>query len=187
MRFSSLFASLTLCVVGCARAPTLVAVRMPADPVERRGSLADLSRGLFEGLRAGSLESRVARGGEVDQLVVPEVRFRIERERAGRLDGNLLGTFQRDWANASFGGFCAQGARDEPAARGLGLQQPAWVLDRLLVVAKLDGSRSASWLEGRFIYTAQGWKTLSLTRIEQPRRHHADLELAPCDVETGLR
>ncbi len=160
---------------------------MPQESGERRSTLMELSRVLFEGLRGGSLEHSVAPGSEVDRLVVPQMRFRIERERAGRLDRGLLGTFRRDWAAASFAGFCAQGAREEPAARGLGLQRPAWVLDRVLVVANLGGSRSASWLEGRFVYTAQGWKTLSLTRIEQPRRNHADLELAPCDVEAGLR
>jgi hypothetical protein len=171
---------------ACARAPALAPARMPVDPVARRSSLDELSLGLFEALRAGSLEQSVARGHEVDQLVEPQTRLRIERERAGRLDQGLLGSFRRDWAGARFAGFCAQGARDEPATHGLGLQQPAWVLERLLVVADLGGLRSASWLEGRFVFTDQGWKTLSLTRIEEPRRRHADLELAPCDVESGL-
>jgi hypothetical protein len=63
------------------------------------------------------------------------------------------------------------------------------VLQRILVVARTgaNGPRSASWLEGDFVYTAQGWRALSFHRIETPRRHHADLELAPCDVEAGLR
>jgi hypothetical protein len=173
---------------GCARPAALAPARMPVDPVARRSSLGELSLGLFEALRAGSLEQSVARGHEVDQLVDPQTRLRIERERAGRLDQGLLGSFRRDWAGASFAGFCAQGARDEAsAAQDLGLSRPAWVLERLLVVADLGGLRSASWLEGRFVFTDQGWKTLSLTRIEQPRRRHADLELAPCDVESGLR
>jgi hypothetical protein len=160
---------------------------MPVDPALRRSSLGELSLGLFEALRSGSLEHSVARGHEVDRLVEPQTRLRIERERAGHLDRGLLGSFGRDWAGARFAGFCAQGARDEGAAGGLGLQQPAWVLERLLVVADLGGLRSAAWLEGRFVFTDQGWKTLSLTRIEQPRRRHADLDLAPCDVESGLR
>jgi len=181
------FAWLVLGWLGCARPAALAPARMPVDPAARRGSLGALSLGLFEALRAGSLEPSMARDHEVDRLVEPQMRLRIERERAGRLEQGLLEGFRRDWAGARFGGFCAQGARDEPAANGLGLQQPAWVLERLLVVADLGSLRSASWLEGRFVFTDQGWKTLSVTRIEQPRRRHADLELAPCDVESGLR
>ena len=159
---------------------------MPNDPGERRTGLRELSVALFEALRGGSLDRAIAPRSEVDQLVAPEMRFRIERERAGRFDPGLLETFRRDWAGATFAGFCAQGARDEAAERGLGLVRPGWVLDRVLVVANVGEGRSASWLEGRFVYTARGWRTLSLTRIEEPRRHHSDLELAPCDVESGL-
>jgi hypothetical protein len=152
--------------------------------------LSELARVLFEGLRDGQLRSCFASPDELEALVVPEARFRLERDRSASLErAESAASFRRDWALASYAGFCAQGARQERAGGGLGLTRPGWVLDRILVVADLGQGRprSASWLEGSFVYTEHGWKALSFRRIEPPRLHHADLELAPCDVESGLR
>jgi hypothetical protein len=181
-----LLASLLACGGALPIAPAL----MPRDAQARRASLVELGKTLFEGLRGGALRACFASQHELEALIVPEARFRLERERAesvARVDS--ASEFQRDWALASYAGFCAQGAREELARNSLGLTRPAWVLDRILVVADLGQgrARSASWLEGAFVYTEHGWKALSFRRIEQPRRHHADLELAPCDVESGLR
>jgi hypothetical protein len=186
----AVFLSLAICA-GCASSGTALApVAMPRDADARRSSLGELGKMLFEGLRGGQLRGCFANQDELEALVVPEARFRLERdrfesvERAGASD-----SFQRDWALASYAGFCAQGAREEAARNSLGLTRPGWVLDRILVVADLGRGRprSASWLEGAFVYTEHGWKALSFRRIEPPRLHHADLELAPCDVESGLR
>jgi hypothetical protein len=178
-------------LAGCGGArPPLAPQRMPPDAAARRASLAELGKTLFEGLRGGALRSCFASQDELDTLIVPEARFRLERERAESVQRvDAAGAFQRDWALASYAGFCAQGAREETASNSLGLTHAGWVLDRILVAADLGKGRprSAAWLEGAFVYTGYGWKALSFRRIEPPRQHHADLELAPCDVESGLR
>lgn len=163
---------------------------MPPDAQARRASLGELGKMLFEGLRDGVLRGCFVNQDELEALVVPEARFRLERARSESVERvDAAQRFQRDWAGASYAGFCAQGAREEAPGNGLGLTRPGWVLDRILVVADLGAGRprSASWLEGAFVYTGLGWKALSFQRIEAPRLHHADLELAPCDVESGLR
>ena len=180
------FVLLSLCS-GCVAAPQLSPSTMPHDAALRRGSLSALGKRLFEALRSGSINPCVATTGELDQLVVPQARLAIERERRAHGSFATSSVFPRDWAGASYAGFCAQGAREEPAQEALGLTQRGWVLERILVVASLGNTRSASWLEGRFVYTEQGWKLLSLSQVEQPRRQHSDLDLAPCDVEAGLR
>jgi hypothetical protein len=170
--------------------PAIAPAAMPHDAYARRASLVELGKELFEGLRGGALRACFASQNELEALIVPEARFRLERERAASVERvDSAAVFQRDWALASYAGFCAQGAREELAQSSLGLTRPGWVLDRILVVADLGQgrARSASWLEGAFVYTEHGWKALSFRRIEQPRSHHADLELAPCDVESGLR
>jgi hypothetical protein len=177
--------------LGCAASQALSApATMPSDAELRRTSLRDLGQRLFDGLRAGSLEPNFANVRELDLILVPDARLQLERERARWQQRSFgLVSFRSDWSSASFVGFCAQGARVEPPHAGLGLTQAGWVLDRILVVARPEtaGPPSASWLEGDFVYTGQGWRVLSLRRVEPPRRHHADLELAPCDVEAGLR
>jgi hypothetical protein len=163
---------------------------MPSDASARRESLSVFAEHLFQGLRAGNLGSSFASALELEAIIVPEARYRLERVRASSAENGMsLASFQREWRTATFVGFCAQGAHNEPARGSLGLTQPGWVLDRLLLAARggPSGPRSASWLEGEFVYTARGWRALSLRRIEAPRRQHSDLELAPCDVEAGLR
>jgi hypothetical protein len=141
-----------LYLAGCANpsAPqrTLKPASMPHEADARRHSLRLLGHDLFEALRLGSVRQQLATSAELEELVGPESRMRIERERRSQLT---------------------------PVFRSH------------LVVARDGQGRSASWVEGRFAYTDQGWKTLSLTRIELPRRQHSDLDLAPCDVEESIR
>jgi hypothetical protein len=175
--------------VGCAaRAPSSTPASMPHDAGLRRTSLHALGQLLFEGLRSGSLGQSFASTRELDGIVLPDARLRLERERASWQQGAFAPDSFRDWEAASFVGFCAQGAREEAPRASLGLTQTGWVMARILVVARGGPTAvaSASWVEGDFVYTDQGWRVLSLRRVESPRRHHADLELAPCDVEAGL-
>jgi hypothetical protein len=189
-RFRSWVLSIAL-VFGCgANGAPLSPRSMPPDARARRSSLSELGKMLFEGLRGGELRGCFANQDELEALVAPEAHFRLERDRAASVEHvGAADNFQRDWALAGYAGFCAQGAREEAAGSSLGLTRPGWVVDRILVVADLGAGRprSASWLEGAFVYTGRGWKALSFRRIETPRLHHADLELAPCDVESGLR
>jgi hypothetical protein len=186
-----LLAVLSAAGLGCAARQAATPQVMPVDAALRRASLSQLGAQLFEGLRSGKLDQSFASMRELDEIVVPSARLRLDRDRTSSIErgSSSLDLFRRDWGAASYVGFCAQGAREEAAGTSLGLTQRGWVLDRILVVARTDdhGLRSASWLEGEFVYTQQGWRALSFHRIETPRRHHADLELAPCDVEAGLR
>jgi hypothetical protein len=160
---------------------------LPADQVVRRESLDLLARTLFQGIRERAPERVLAPVSELDALLPSQSRARIERERSERPAQALIAGGGQAWSRASYAGFCAQGAREEPPGGVLGLSAPAWSLDRLLVVADVGGGRSASWVEGRFLFTDRGWRTLSLSRVEPPRAGHSDLDLAPCDVEQGIR
>jgi hypothetical protein len=180
--------ALGACLVACLGQHQATPQTMPHDAALRRDSLSMLGQSLFEGLRAGTLDQSFASMRELDAIVAPEARMRLDRERASSIErAASLALFRNDWRGASYAGFCAQGAREEQAHASLGLTQPGWVLERILVVARTGATSSASWLEGDFVYTAQGWKALNVRRVEAPRRQHADLELAPCDVEAGLR
>lgn len=184
-RLTCLLALVTAC------GPSVVAPRpalLPSDQLTRRESIDQLARALFSAIQAASPERVLAPPGELDLLLPTRTRSRIEQER--RHSGAQLLTLPGRpavWSGASYAGFCAQGAREEPAGGALGLIEAAWLLDRLLVVADLGNGRSASWVEGRFLFTDHGWRALSLSRVEAPRAGHSDLDLAPCDVEQGIR
>ena len=49
------------------------------------------------------------------------------------------------------------------------------------------GRRVAAWVEGVFIQTDGGFVAIDLHRVEDPRCEHTDLEIAPCDMEAGIR
>ncbi len=173
---------------SCVRKPTLRPAGLPADSSQRRESLDKLARELFDAMRAHAPERVLAPLAELDALLPVESRLRLEQERAqmDRSDTAPSG-MAGAWDHASYLGFCAQGGREEPALGVLGLPEPGWILERLLVAADPGGGRSAAWVEGRFLFTNWGWRALTLRRVEPPRAHHSDLDLAPCDVEQGIR
>jgi hypothetical protein len=176
---------LWLSISACAHAAPPRALPPPVDAAARRESLDDLGKRLFDAIRERRIGSVLAQGDELDALLVPEARARIERERQRVVHLNLSELAQ-PWAVAQYAGFCAQGALQGGVVDS-GLRGDGWQLDRILVVADLNRVQSASWVEGRFVFTDQGFKVLSLSRVEPPRARHADLELAPCDVERGIR
>ncbi len=91
-------------------------------------------------------------------------------------------------ASGTFQGLCVQGAHLLPAGPPLGLRSAGFVFDRALIAAsEPNGGRVAAWIEGTFVLTDRGFYALSLQRLESPRRDHADLDLAACDLELGLR
>ncbi|MFT3921342.1 MAG: hypothetical protein QM778_02285 [Myxococcales bacterium] len=177
------------CALGCGsslRAPKPAV--LPVDQTARRESLDQLARALFDAIRADAPEQALAPAAELDELLPSPTRTRIEQERRRPIhQAASVPGHPAVWSAASYAGFCAQGAREEPAGGALGLGGAAWLLDRLLVVADLGNGRSASWVEGRFLFTDQGWRALTLSRVETPRAGHSDLDLAPCDVEQGIR
>jgi hypothetical protein len=177
---------LLLACVGGYSAPR--PALLPVDQVARRQSLEQLARMLFDAMKAQSPQRALAHQQDLDALLPVSSRALVERERHAQADrGGRGGAFPGPWSQASYAGFCVQGAREVAPGGALELDKSAWQLDRVLVVAALGQARSAAWVEGRFLFTDQGWRTLSLTRIEPPRAGHSDLELAPCDVEQGIR
>jgi hypothetical protein len=112
--------------------------------------------------------------------------------RAASLRHNLSATLSAELGDgglfhgAKYQALCIQRARPEPAGGMLGLRQAGWVFDRVLVVAEEPGGgRVAAWAEGVFLHTDQGLGAVDLSRLEAPRRDHADLELARCDLVAG--
>jgi hypothetical protein len=175
-----------LVCVGCGAHP-VQAVIPPNDSQVWRDSLDDLASALFAALRAGRLEPVLVRRGELDRLLTLDGQMTVDHEREEQaLSLSLSGT-ARAWATSSYQGFCAQEAHAEPGGSAYGLRRDAWIVPRLLVVARRGKSRTAAWVEGRFFYSNRGWLALSVGRIEPPRSHHTDLEVAPCDVERGIR
>lgn len=89
---------------------------------------------------------------------------------------------------AAYQGICIQGSRVEPPHSPVGLLRPAWMFDRALVAGRRpSGRRVAVWVEGEFVYTDEGFRAISIGRVEEPRWEHSDLDLAPCDMEVGIR
>ncbi len=86
-----------------------------------------------------------------------------------------------------FAGACFQGVRDEPAGTLIGLRQTGWIFERMLLVGQEPTGRVALWVEGEFLWTDVGFGALAIHGVEQPRRGHADLELAVCDVDLGVQ
>jgi len=166
---------------------TLASRPLPADQNERLASVDQLGEQLYGVLTRGSLGDLWANGNDLDQLFTVNARA---KRSAGRGDASHVlaeGGWGQAWVHHPYGGFCAQGGREEPANGPLGLKEPTWVLDRVLVVAADGHRRAASWVDGLFVYTTRGWIAVDLHEAESPRPDHSDLELAPCDVQRGIR
>jgi hypothetical protein len=181
-------AALLLWSSACARHESLRPTTPPNDHAAWRQTLDQLAAGLFVALRDNRLDPVLVSFRDLDVFLTPAGRIRVERERAAHRATVLLAQTARAWAApASYVGFCTQGAHAERAGGEYGLRRDAWIVDRVLVVARRGRSRTAAWVEGTFVHTDRGWRALSVTRIEPPRGHHTDLEVAPCDVEYGIR
>ena len=57
----------------------------------------------------------------------------------------------------------------------------------LVVGHEPGGGALAGWVEGEFLNTDAGFGALSLERVETPRRDHADLQLAVCELRARAR
>jgi hypothetical protein len=170
---------------GCMARPVQPLIP-PNDASVWRDSLNDLAAALFAALKAGRLQPVLVKRAELDRLLTLDGQMVVAREREEQaLSLSLAGT-ARAWATSTYQGFCAQEAHAERGGSAYGLRSDAWVVQRILVVARRGKGRTAAWVEGRFFYSDRGWLALSVGRIEPPRGHHTDLEVAPCDVERGI-
>jgi hypothetical protein len=159
----------------------------PNDRAAWQGSLHEFAGSLFAALRDNRLEPVLVPFDALDAFLTPRGRIRVEHERSAHRPNMLQAAVAQAWAKASYVGFCTQGVHAEPPHGSYGLRSDAWIVDRILVVGLRNRSRTAAWVEGTFVHTSRGWRALSLGRIEVPRSHHSDLEVALCDVEYGIR
>jgi hypothetical protein len=181
----SLAALLLAC--GAAQAGEAREARPLADGAATQRALDDLGRRLYRGLAAGRPDAVVLREPELRALLTPAAAGRAVDVRHGAPGPQALTADERAlWSSASYSGICVQQGRVEPADGAVGLRAPGFVFERALIIGREpDGGAIASWVEGRFVHTDAGFGALSLSSVERPRRDHADLELAVCELRAG--
>jgi hypothetical protein len=178
---------LVLCA-ACASAPPappLSARPLPSDDKLVEYALDSFGRRLYAAAADGHPE-RVLLGREQLQslLTAPaaarELGMRTRAPRHFSADASAL------FRAASYAAICIQNGWSEGANGPVGLLGQGFLFERaLLVGAEPSGGPIASWVEGRFLHTDHGFEVLELTSIEAPRRDHADLELAVCELRAG--
>ncbi|MDD9942180.1 MAG: hypothetical protein OXU20_14135 [Myxococcales bacterium] len=170
------------------RAHPTRAVAPPERAAERRQLVTVLGRILKRSIARGTPTDVLFDDVALRQLLLPEYASRAALFRHNALDRFTISPLSRKLLEAArFLGVCVQGARLEPARGVLGLQAPGWVFDRILVVGQESGGgRVAAWVEGSFVHTDAGLGAVHLVRVEAPRRDHADLQLAVCDLAVWI-
>ena len=168
--------------------PTGEHVATRPEPAEQRhAALAELGQRLFDAYRGRRLAGALLASDALAEVLDPVASQRVLARRVAigtRLGAQSPGAF----VGTSFVGICAQGSRELRAGEPPGLLAPAWVVERVLIVAERPGgSRVAAWVEGPFVYTRDGFGVVDLRRVEDPRWEHSDLEIATCDVAFGYR
>lgn len=178
------------CGLACGGgAPSFGSLPVPHEMSARRAALREFGQRAIDVTLAGDLSGLVA-----DDLALRAILHGDAASRAAalRVSGTPRNGYRaRDFEvlrGGALAGVCVQNARLERASGPLGLLRDAWVFDRALVaVTGTSGERLGFWLEGSFVYTAKGFIAIAIARLEIPRWEHADLGLAPCDMDAGLR
>jgi hypothetical protein len=182
--------TLALVLAACAGPSAAVVTRPEVLPIEqpaRSEKLTEIGRRLFATLRTGRPEQLVLDQLELDAVIEPAAvsRITLVRARGSALPParELTAAFE----HTTYAGACFDRARPEAPAGELGLRAPGFVFDRVLVAGREPGGgRVAAWLEGTFLVTDTGVWAILLSRVEAPRREHADLALQACDLRDQL-
>ncbi len=150
-------------------------------------AIAQVGKRIYDAMVAGDPQRLLIDDAGMRRLVTTEAGERYAALRLGV--GTRLGEMSPlAFEGTEYLGVCLQGARLEPAEGELGLREPAWIFERALVAGRMaSGRRTAAWVEGVFVRTPEGFIALDLTSAEDPRWEHTDLEIAPCDMEEGIR
>jgi hypothetical protein len=176
---------------ACAGTPRTASrsLPLPEVPTERARVLDDLGRRAFVALARRLPHALMLDDLGLRALLGPDAANQAAALRASTALGmRVPAETAVALAHARYQGVCLQGARLLPAGPPIGLRSDGFVFDRALVVAtEPDGGRVAAWVEGTFVLTDLGFYAVTLQRLETPRRDHADLDLAPCDLEIGVR
>jgi hypothetical protein len=159
-------------------------VPLPEPGAARKQLLADAGRRIYAELRAGTPERLLLDDLGLDRVLDPTAASRNAVLRARGLAAPPPNDLRAALTGTSYAGACFDRAQPAVPAGELGLRQPGFVFDRVLVVGREpSGTRVAAWVEGTFLATDAGVYALLLSRVEVPRREHADLAIQQCDLE----
>jgi hypothetical protein len=169
------------------------AVRAPSTPAPlpqldvAKPVLAAFGQRLYRALSQGRPLDVAFDEAALSRLLLPPADLRALALRAQMPGPRRLPKDQSDvWAGARYAEICVQQGRAEPRGGSLGLRAPGFVFERALLVGREPGGGAlAGWVEGEFLHTDAGFGALSLESVEVPRRDHADLELAICELRAG--
>lgn len=175
----------TGCGASAARAPSTPTPLPQLDVA--KPALAAFGQRLYSALSHGRPEEITFDEAALSRLLLPPADLRAQALRAQMPGPRRLPREQSAvWAGARYAEICVQQGRSEPRGGSLGLRAPGFVFERALVVGREPGGGAlAGWVEGEFLHTDAGFGALSLERVEVPRRDHADLELAVCELRAG--
>jgi hypothetical protein len=180
-----------LLLAACAGSPTAPqvtrALPLPEDRAARKQLLGEIGRRIYGELRAGTPERLLLDDLELERVLDGAAASRSAVLRARGLAAPPPAELRAALTKTSYAGACFDRARPVVPAGELGLRQPGFVFDRVLVVGQeASGTRVAAWLEGTFLATDAGVYALLLSRVEVPRREHSDLAIQQCDLADGL-
>ncbi|MBK8169896.1 MAG: hypothetical protein IPK60_06085 [Sandaracinaceae bacterium] len=181
-----------LCAIACGGGTVVsnvALVTMPRGDQQRIAAIDAFGRRLFAALHDGRPGSVVLGDAALHSVLTDDAATRATIHRSGlhQRIGNVEEALRFNFRHAHYVGLCAQGSRREVAFGPLGLLEDGWVIDRALVVGEdPQAGHIASWVEGNFIFTSEGFGAISLERVESPRQEHSDLEIGSCDVRAGF-
>jgi hypothetical protein len=159
---------------------------LPADAARSRKELSELGVRLHAALAKGALAQVLLDQDELFAVLAPAAARRVASARALVRVSEPSQDARAQWSSVRFAGLCVQQGRVEPAGGVLGLTQAGFVFERALLEGRDPaGAPLGAWVEGVFLLTERGFFAVALERIEAPRRDHADLELAVCELRAG--
>jgi len=182
-------------LAACASAQTETHAPTTAQPLPQPAAGAEQSldafgKKLYAALAQGHPEAVMIDDAALHAVLLPDAarRFASVRLATGGSGLRLAADARALLQSATYAGLCVQQGRAEPSGGPIGLRAPGFVFERALVIGREPGGGAlASWVEGEFLNTDAGFGALSLERVEPPRRDHADLELAECEMRVGPR
>lgn len=176
---------------GCAEARHVRVMRPAPWPGQaaRNAEIRRFAQRLFAAMVRGRARDSQVADDELSALFEPEhaARLRVMR-RSATSPARAARDAYRPFVGTVFDSACIQGATVLPEGGALGLRAPGATFDRILIAGREGGGwRWAAWVEGIFLLTSEGVLLVQASRFESPRRDHADLELAPCDIRVSSR
>jgi hypothetical protein len=185
------FAALVACtsLAACAAqqsSATLGARQLSSDATQTRSELEQFGHRLYDALSGGRIDGFALDEGALRSVLLPAAAQRALARRAQSPSFRLAPDDRALLGAARYAGICVQQGRVEPEAGVIGLRHAGFLFERALVIGREPGGGAvASWVEGRFVHTSSGFEALDFDRVEPPRRDHADLDLAVCELRAG--